>query len=331
MFPKILLAFGFVLLFFIFCLQWGQLDYAFSPPDQQSPHIDPNSEAPGASQNIKLTIGGDVMLSRTVGPNILYNNFDPLRELKPLFKESDLTVVNLEYVAASGNYAPMNKKYTFIADTKTLSYLKKAGVDVVSVANNHAGDYGVSAFLEQLQNLNRVGIGFFGGGKNINQAYAPLYVEIKNITVAFIGFNSVETPYFAATSTRAGHAWIDEQQLKKSIKTATQVASVVIVMPHWGLEYTDKLGLDQTKWGRLAIDAGADLVIGSHPHHIQPSEKYKQGEIFYSMGNLVFDGPGPAGWNDGQLIEVEITLDGQVALTKKIDYYVNDRGLVRLK
>ncbi len=302
--------------------------YAY-PVEESKETIEVISEASTVSySDISLLFGGDIMLARTIEPQILNNGFNPFKNVIELFDSNDLVVANLEYVAASKGIQRLGKLYTFRAAPETLDVLTHSGIDVVSVANNHAGDYGLEAFSEMLQNLRQRNIGYFGGGSNVEQAYAPLYVSIKGVSIALIGFNMIEIPWFAATEESGGIAWIDESRLSETIKQADENSDYVIVMPHWGLEYTAQLNSDQQRLGRLAIDSGANLVIGGHSHHIQPSEKYSEGEIFYSMGNLVFDGPGPAGWGFGEFIQIEI-IDGGLS-TSKIPYQVLQSGEVVL-
>jgi len=281
--------------------------------------------------NIVLVFGGDVMLARTVEPAILYSGFDPLVNLHEIFQSADFSFVNLEYVASTQGSSTPGKLYTFRADPQTLDVISAAGIDAVSVANNHAGDYGMSAFLDMLENLKERGIGYLGGGKDVSEAYQPMLVDLGDVTLGLVAFNKIEIPYFAATDSRGGIAWIDEQRLVASIVSARESADFVVVLPHWGWEYTDKISPDQERLGRLSIDAGADMVIGGHPHHVQGSEAYKGGYIFYSMGNLVFDGPGPAGWYDGQLVEVTLSSSGEFIGVETIDYRADDAGLVSLK
>jgi poly-gamma-glutamate synthesis protein (capsule biosynthesis protein) len=199
---------------------------------------------------------------------------------------------------------------------------------VVSVANNHAGDYGRFAFVDMLSRLDAAGIGYFGGGANIARAYAPQVVLIGDLKVALIGVSNIETPYFAATETQAGIAWADDAQIVASIETARTLADVVIVMPHWGWEYTQIMSSEQQRLARLMVDAGADAVIGSHPHHIQKTEEYQGKIIAYSLGNFIFEGIGPnPGWSLGELIQINIGEDKHIIGSVSIPYHISVSGV----
>lgn len=276
---------------------------------------------------VRLIFGGDVMLARSVQTNTLSGQINPFSELTPLFTQYDLAIVNLECVISDKGYPRPGKGYTFRADPQMLSYLKASGVDAVSLANNHSADYGEVAFLDTMTRLADAKIHIFGGGLNQMSAYQPYYAVVNNTTIAIIGVNMVETYYFAATDTRPGHAWYDESVLQEAIQQANTLADVVIVMPHWGIEYTASTDPRQTRAARLMIDAGADLVIGGHPHHVQKYETYQGVGIYYSMGNLIFDGPGPnPGWYRGELVEVIITGD-EISSSRVIPYKVDVYGV----
>lgn len=320
-----------VSIFLVFTLPGGVLGSSTFPQLNPTPN-QPESlktESESAEEEVTIIFGGDVMLSRTIESPILNNNFNPFEQVISLFRDQDAVVVNLEYVAANSGTQTPGKFYTFRAKPKTLQVLVDAGITAVSVANNHAGDYGLIAFEEMLDNLSKYDIGYFGGGNSKDEAYSPLLIPVGKWDVAMIGVNMIEIPYFAATATKGGIAWLDNSKLKQAVKKAKQEADFVVVMPHWGWEYTAEVNDQQQQVAKLAIDAGADLIIGGHPHHIQPKEVYKGKEIYYSLGNLVFDGYGPPGWQDGELVRLTIADDG--LSTEAIPYHVGIDGLVSLK
>lgn len=278
-----------------------------------------------------ILIGGDVMLARKVGEQIVSAGFDPFVDLKPLFAQSDLVIVNLESIISDIGTALPWKLYAFRAPVQAMDTLVQAGVHAVSIANNHAADYGTPAFLDTLNRLEQAGIGVFGGGVNAAQAYAPLYITLDKLRVAFVGLNIIEIPFFKAGQESPGIAWFDEQLVSAAITEAKGSADYVIVLPHWGWEYTAQVNDEQKRIGRLLIDYGADFVVGGHPHHVQEIEEYKGKFIHYSLGNMVFDGPGPAGWNDGELIRITLTTQGELVQYETIPIYVDDSGLVEVR
>ena len=277
--------------------------------------------------SIKLIFGGDVMLGRAVQTNTLLGQFDPFVELTPIFSQYDLAIVNLESVISDKGYPRPGKGYTFRADPQMMDFLVNSGVDAVSLANNHGADYGEDAFVDTMNRLSTAGVHFFGGGLNKATAYQPYLAFMGDTVIAVIGVNFVETFYFAAQDNRVGNAWYDEAYLRQVIQQTEAIADITIIMPHWGLEYTPSLDPRQTTAAQMMIDAGADLIIGAHPHHIQPLQTYKGVEIYYSMGNLIFDGPGPnRGWYLGELVEVIIE-NGTISSTRAIPYEVDVYGV----
>jgi len=259
-------------------------------------------------ESITIIFGGDVMLARNVGYNIKYSGFDPFSSTKTLLSSADLALVNLECVISDKGYKNSYKAYTFRAPVETLTTLKSAGIDIVSLANNHVADYGYSAFSDMLERLKASGVGYVGGGLNEEEAYSPLYVEIKGVRFAFLAFSNIEIPWFTASGDNMGVAWFDDSKVVSAITTASQNSDYVVVMPHWGMEYTGVLLPEQERLAHLMIDSGADLIIGGHPHHTQKIEEYNNGKIYYSIGNFIFDGPGThSGWYDGYLVEASFS------------------------
>jgi poly-gamma-glutamate synthesis protein (capsule biosynthesis protein) len=136
------------------------------------------------------------------------------------------------------------------------------------------------------------GILYIGAGENETKAREPKIIERNGIKFAFLGYtdaSSMTPKSYGATSSKPGIAWLSEENLKQDIKKAKEKSDVVIVSFHWGTEYQQTPSDRQKNVGRLAIDSGASLVLGHHPHVLQPYEKYKDGYIFYSLGNFVFD------------------------------------------
>lgn len=230
------------------------------------------------------------MLDRIPGEQIA-RGFDPLfpfRGTAKLLQFADLAVGNLECVISDrGRLVP--KAYSFRAHPRVIDVMKRAGLDVLSVANNHVGDFGTDAFVDMLNRLDQAGIGYFGGGRNLAEARRPWVKEIKGTRIALLAYNEVELRSYEALDTRPGLAWLVDSRVRQDIAQARKLADFVIVYPHWGLEYHTMPSARQREAGRLMIDAGADLVVGAHPHVIQTAEYYNGKWIIYSLGNFVFD------------------------------------------
>ncbi|MCA9379401.1 CapA family protein, partial [Candidatus Dojkabacteria bacterium] len=163
------------------------------------------------------------------------------------------------------------------------------------------------------------------------EAYTPQIVLVGDLRIALLGVSNIETPYFAATDSQPGIAWVDDKRIVDAIKSVRDIADIVVVVPHWGWEYTELVSDEQERLAHLMIDAGADAVIGSHPHHIQRHENYQGKFIAYSMGNFIFEGVGPnAGWSLGELIKLEINDQKQITGIESIPYKISAAGVASL-
>jgi poly-gamma-glutamate synthesis protein (capsule biosynthesis protein) len=253
---------------------------------------------PLASAQVRLAAVGDVMLGRGIGPRLASLGVDwPFARVAATLQGADLAVANLECViAAARTGAPVRKAYTFRAPPAAARSLQRAGIDWISVANNHSFDYGPAAFAEQQALLAGVGIATAGGGLP-EVAYAPVYSTVRGLRLAFLSYVMVETERggfqtrsWAAAPGRAGIAWADPAVIRRSVAAARREADVVIVALHAGIEGSAAPSAFQRTAARAAIDAGAALVLGHHSHVLGPVERYRGGVIAYSLGNFVFDG-----------------------------------------
>ncbi|MFI5275038.1 MAG: CapA family protein, partial [Ktedonobacterales bacterium] len=238
---------------------------------------------------VSIVITGDVMLARSVNTALLASSDQfPFNFTASYLRGFDLTVGNLEcVVSALGNPEP--KEFTFEANPKAYGRLRDAGFDIMSVANNHSGDYGKAAFSDMLRQLRWSGITPLGGGANLAAAHQPVIHTLRTTTVGFLAYCEIGPENFVATATTPGHAWLDTTLMRHDIAAVRPQVDFLIVFTHWGIEYQLQESGHQQALARLAIDAGADLVVGAHPHVIQPYEWYHGKLIVYSVGNFVFD------------------------------------------
>jgi len=184
------------------------------------------------------------------------------------------------------------------AESRIRQALALAGVDVVSLANNHALDFGFEALADTQQLLAERSIAFAGAGPNEAAARAPVIVERNGLRVAFLAYVDVpvetrtgfDTRQWIATADTPGVAWADAEHMAADVAAARARADVVIVLLHFGLEGRPQITAAQRAQAHAAIDAGAALVLGAHPHVLQPVEQYRGGLIAYSLGNFVFEG-----------------------------------------
>ena len=241
------------------------------------------------SSQVSVVFVGDLMLADFPGQRIKQGH-NPFKPFASLLNKSDLRIGNLECVISTMGTAE-DKPFTFRAHPRVLKLLKKH-FDAVSLANNHTGDFGYAAFAQMLGFLTQAKMPFFGGGRDLQQAHQPLLFRRKGITIAVLGYNEFFPRSFEADVDRPGSAWSDDEQVAADIKAARQVhhADVVIPFMHWGVEDEPYATTRQQSLARLMIDAGADAVVGSHPHVTQNTEFYKGRPIVYSLGNFVFDG-----------------------------------------
>jgi len=243
-----------------------------------------------AQEEVSLIFGGDVMLARTVEQKILAaDNYTlPFEKIADQFSEADFSFVNLESPFYNGGSATPNGSVVFRALPETIEGLKLAGIDIVSLANNHFGNQGIDGEKFTFNHLADNNIKYCGAGHNYSEAHEAKNIEAKGIKIGFLAYAYPETLY-VATNNSPGVANMDINQMKKDIERLKDSADIIIVSMHAGAEYTHTPGDFQINFARVAIDTGADLVVGHHPHVVQTTEKYKDGYIIYSLGNLIFD------------------------------------------
>lgn len=259
--------------------------------------------APKTNQNsedlpdktIAIVLVGDIMLNRGVeymskkegGEDFRF----PFLKIADDLKGADILFGNLEG-PISDKGEKVDSIYSFRAEPRVSEGLTFAGFDILSIANNHIFDYGREALEDTFLRLKEAGIDYVGGGFNEVEAYSPIIKEVNQTKIAFLAYTNLGSPYWAATEIDPGIAWVDWQNMekvKKDIQKAKSQADILIVSLHSGEEYSFEPTQFQIEFSKSAIDAGADLVLGHHPHVIQRNEKYKNGYIFYSLGNFVFD------------------------------------------
>ena len=250
---------------------------------------------------------GDVMLADGPG-RFIKSGGDPFKPFAPTLDQADLRIANLECVVAASGKA-LDKPWTFRANPKVLPLLKRH-VDVVSVANNHSGDFGRDAFAEMLGRLKATGLPYFGGGLDLREAHQPVIVERKGVKIALLGYDEFFPRAFEAGDKLPGVAWSENAQVVYDIQQARLKADVVIPYMHWGQEHEPRANDRQRELARVMIDAGADAVVGTHPHVVQDTETYKGKPIIYSLGNFVFDGFSNPDNNTGWVLHLDVNKQG---------------------
>lgn len=250
-------------------------------------------EEPAAEEPVRLIFAGDVYLSDHV--LAAYEAAGGIRgvldeTLADVIGSGDLFMVNQEFPFSSRGTPAPDKQYTFRLPPERVSLLEEMDIDLVTLANNHALDYGTEALLDTCQTLDAAGILRVGAGENIDEAKRPVIWETKGKKIGFLGATRVipETSWNASAQTPGMLATYDPALLLEEIRRTRTLCDFLVVYVHWGIEREEHPEEYQRVLGQQYIDAGADLVIGSHPHVLQGLEYYKGKPIVYSLGNFVF-------------------------------------------
>ena len=269
-----------------------------------------NFETEGG-QNVTLLFAGDVYLS-----NHVLNAYDRAGGIQGVLDEkirseieaADLFMVNQEFPFTDRGTPAADKQFTFRLPPDRVHLMNEMGIDLVTLANNHILDYGTDGLLDSVEVLDTAGIKHVGAGKNLDQARKLETVQIKGKTIGFLGTSRVymDRSWAAGTNHPGVFSTYDSRQAVADIKAAREVCDYLVVYVHWGVERETVPKDYQRTIGREYIDAGADLVIGSHPHVLQEIEYYDGKPIVHSLGNFVFGSSIP----ETELLKVELTEDG---------------------
>lgn len=283
---------------------------------------------PARQEPVCLVAVGDIMLSRGVAREIRkYGDFNhPFTKIKDCLKSGDIVFGNLENPVTRGREI-MTPEMILRADPGVEVALKDAGFTVLSLANNHLPDFGPRGLLDTLQYLNNAGIESVGAGQTDNEAYAAKFIEVKGLMLAFLAYNDlgvVPDSYLAGVDT-PGTAFLDGEKMRAAVKNAREKADFVVVSMHAGTEYASGPDRIQIQFAHQAIDAGADLVLGHHPHVVQKVEQYKGKYIFYSLGNFVFDQMWSRDTREGLAAKIFINQSG-VEKVEFLPIYINDHA-----
>ena len=273
--------------------------------------------AAGPAAPVSLVFAGDIVLDDVPG-TLIENGGDPFADFAPLFASADIRIGNLECVAATTGSAG-DKNFTFRAHPRTLPVLKRH-FDAMALANNHSGDFGREAFAEMLLLLKQNQLAQFGGGNNLSEAHTPLIVERKGLRIALLSYNEFMPRSFEADHNAPGSAWSEDEQVVADIQKARSVfrADIVIPVMHWGWEDELTANARQRQLARTMIDAGADAVIGGHPHVTQDIEHYRGKPIIYSVGNFVMKETDNANQRVGWILRLHLDARGVSAFDTRV-------------
>lgn len=273
----------------------------------------------GAQGRVTAAFVGDVMLAETedTGKSIARGG-DPFVNVSPLLRLADLRIANFESSAGTRGQPDSLKPYSFRTAHSALATFASV-FDVAGLANNHTGDFGREDLLETGEALAKAGVHTFGSGKTPADAHHALMLKRNGVRIALLGYLDFFPRWFAVAPGLPGVAWLDDDQAVLDIARArTAGADVVIVVPHWGIEHQPLANPRQRRLARLLIDAGADAVIGGHPHVVQDYEVYRGKPIVYSLGNFVFDGFDDEDNRTGWILFAEIGRQGVMGISTRV-------------
>jgi poly-gamma-glutamate capsule biosynthesis protein CapA/YwtB (metallophosphatase superfamily) len=278
--------------------------------------------APAAKSAAKLIFGGDVMLGRSCAVKI-QNGTDPFEGISSLVREASFAAANLECTISSLGGA--TNRYAFRAPAQSAQLLRQAGFDAMSLANNHALDFGTGALHDSAARLLHEEIEPVGVETPTRKACDASFFSLPDgKEIALLAISAFGHDSKIATASR-------RHELKIAIGNARSRADLIVCLVHWGIENSERITDEQRELARWLIDRGVDLVVGAHPHCVQPLDFYHGCPIAYSLGNLVFDGaPTVASWNRGALLEVGLNQGAKISSVSLIPVVLED-GLPRME
>jgi poly-gamma-glutamate capsule biosynthesis protein CapA/YwtB (metallophosphatase superfamily) len=280
---------------------------------------------------IVLAFGGDTALTDAALPTLKAKGYEhALATTLHLFQDADLGVVNLETAVAERDTAfPLYKRYVYRMAPAGAAALRWAGVDAVSLANNHIKDHDTVGILASLRHLAAQRLFSFGAGSNASEARRGLVVKVRGLRVGLLAYledSPMHSLYMQsfAWGPRPGCARLELGALRRDVARLRRHADLVIVLPHWGRSYAG-VTLMQRFYGRALIDAGADAVIGAHPHVHHPVAVYKGKPIIYSLGNYAFGTPGQQWLRYGLVARLHVAADKRLRQVELVPLLIQNR------
>ncbi len=258
----------------------------------------------------------------------------PFQPLRHTLTAADITIGSLDATASDAG-TPFGCTYTFslAAPAAAVDGFKYAGYDILSQAANHVKNCGIiacgdRAMFETDANLRAVGIKSAGTGRNLYEARAPQVIERHGVSFAFLAYDDI-APYYRAGADSAGSAPMDPATIAEDVAAARKFAHVVIILPHWGVEYTADPSPRQRAFARAAAAAGADMIVGNHPHWVQAHETIGKMFVAYALGNFVFDQDWSLETQQGALLEATFT-GARLTSTRYTAIHIYDQYQPRL-
>lgn len=243
----------------------------------------------GQQRPVTLVAVGDIFFARGVARAIAKHGPDyPFAATDRIIRRADIAFCNLE-CPLSTRGIPQRRRYLFRCDPAYAKRLRDHGYDAISLANNHTLDYGRDALTDTITCLRSAHLTCFGAGTDRRDARRLRIIDKNGLRVGFIGYNDITPPGVVQADDKPDVARLDTGSLAREVRAAKSRCDVLVVSMHWGIEYMKHPTERQRKLAQLCIDSGADLVLGHHPHVLQPVETYKGRPIIYSLGAFIWD------------------------------------------
>ncbi len=262
-----------------------------------------------ADEKVSILLTGDVYLGGHAEGFLIEDPQYPYLEVRDVLEKADVVIGNLESPLTYSEEIFMEKTFNLKASTGVIHSLKAGGFSALSLANNHIMDFGWKGLRDTIKTLDKYGIKHAGAGRNLTEARTPAVIETGSISIAFLAYNNTYPLEFNAKAESPGAARGKAEYFRKDISEASRENDLVIVSFHWSGEHVKEPRQYQESFGRIAVDAGADIVFGHHPHVIQGIEVYSGSLIAYSLGNYVF-GSYSDRVRDSIMLRVEATPSG---------------------
>jgi poly-gamma-glutamate capsule biosynthesis protein CapA/YwtB (metallophosphatase superfamily) len=274
------------------------------------------------AEPVEILFVGDIMLSRNVGRVMQdLNDFEyPFARTADILRSADLTIGNLESPISSRG-SDVGSMYSFRADPRAVMGLKSAGFDAVSLANNHIWDWGADALVDTVTLLSDAGISTAGAGENYTSANSSVVLEASGTSIGFLSYTTLYPEGLSASGERAGVS--DIGNVENAVSSLRENVDLVVVSLHWGEEYEALSNSAQQNLARRIADAGADVVVGHHPHVIQEVERHGDSWIIYSLGNFVFDQTFSEATRTGMVLKVTAK-EGKIIDVRTMKVYISE-------
>jgi len=280
--------------------------------------------------DVTVSFAGDILLDRGVADAIRAHSADYLFDgVGDIFSASDIAFANLEGPLSAGGSGVLKDEWLlFRADPSCAQAMKSAGLTILNLANNHSMDYGHTGLENTMEALRANGILPLGAGMDKESAHEPAFLRKMGAKIGFLGFSDFPPEGYFYNAQKADIAYADRNTLADAVKDAKENCDILIVSFHWGAEFTHNAGQSQQDLAHLAIESGADAVVGHHPHVLQGIEIYRGKPVFYSLGNFVFDQQVQHGTDETIIVSISVK-DKRIETIKLIPVQIIDCQPVR--